>query len=250
MMMTHRVGTSTPHSGLSNKGDVTSAESLLLVAIFALNVTLSMPAAARPAVSEALGPAIVIDGDTLEIGTERIRLEGIDAPEATQSCAHRWIGTWSCGQAATRELSQLVAGTDVVCRSQGRDKYGRMLGRCEANGLDINAEMVKRGFAWAFVKYSSTFVAEEAHARQAGIGIWQSASEPAWDFRAKRWQVAQSAAPEGCAIKGNITNRGRIYHMPWSPWYDKVRVEPARGERWFCSETEAEQAGFRAANPG
>ena len=46
-------------------------------------------------------------------------------------------------------------------------------------------------------------------------------------------------------IKGNITDNGRIYHMPWSPWYGKVRIDPARGERWFCNENEAMAAGWR-----
>ncbi len=60
-----------------------------------------------------------------------------------------------------------------------------------------------------------------------------------------------AAAPDGCVIKGAVTKNGRIYHMPWSPWYDKVRIDddPAkRGERrWFCSEAEAEAAGWRPA---
>jgi hypothetical protein len=46
-------------------------------------------------------------------------------------------------------------------------------------------------------------------------------------------------------IKGNITNGGRIYHMPWSPWYEKVRIETTKGERWFCNENEAVAAGWR-----
>jgi hypothetical protein len=67
-------------------------------------------------------------------------------------------------------------------------------------------------------------------------------------FRAAgRWAAAEPSAPEGCAIKGNVTSNGRIYHMPWSPWYAKVRIEPAKGERWFCSEAEAAGAGFRPA---
>ena len=89
------------------------------------------------------GQAKVIDGDTIDIDGVRIRLDGIDAPEATQTCGRRWIGSWSCGEAAASELAKLVTAQPVTCESRGTDKYGRMLGSCFAGGLDINAEMVK-----------------------------------------------------------------------------------------------------------
>lgn len=193
------------------------------------------------------GSATVIDGDTLEIAGERIRLEGIDAPEADQTCGGGWFGSWKCGRAATAQLRWMVGGRRVDCESAGRDKYGRVLGWCSADGRDINAEMVRTGHAWAFVKYSTKYQAIEAEARRAKIGIWKGEAEPPWTFREHRWDVAETAAPEGCAIKGNITGNGHIFHMPWSPWYAKVKVEPEKGERWFCSEREAVQAGFRPA---
>ncbi len=87
----------------------------------------------------------------------------------------------------------------------------------------------------------------EAEARKAKVGIWKGEAEPAWVFRERRWVAAQPDAPQGCAIKGNVTANGHIYHMPWSPWYAKVRVDTAKSERWFCSETEAANAGFRPA---
>lgn len=196
---------------------------------------------------EVSGRATVIDGDTLDVDGRRVRLEGIDAPETAQSCGRRWFGTWACGQAAAKALSQLVDGRRITCRSTGHDAYGRVLGVCNVDATDLNAEMVRRGMAWAFVKYSRSYVAEEAAAREARAGIWQGEAEPAWIFRANRWQSAETAAPSGCAIKGNVTGHGRIYHMPWSPWYGRVKVDAARGERWFCSETEAREAGWRAA---
>lgn len=193
------------------------------------------------------GRAVVIDGDTVEIGGERIRLEGIDAPEADQTCNGGWFGTWKCGRAATEQLRWLTGGRRVDCESAGRDKYGRVLGWCSADGRDINAEMVRTGHAWAFVRYSTRYQSVEADARKAKVGIWKGDAEPAWVFRERRWAAAEPRAPEGCAIKGNITANGHIYHMPWSPWYAKVRIEPAKGERWFCSEAEAGKAGFRPA---
>lgn len=193
------------------------------------------------------GRATVIDGDTLDIGGERVRLEGIDAPETDQTCGGGWFGTWRCGTQATAHLRWLVGGRHVECTSAGQDKYGRALGWCSVEGRDINAEMVRAGFAWAFVKYSKRYETIEAEARKARVGIWKGEAEPAWVFRERRWVAAQPEAPQGCAIKGNVTANGHIYHMPWSPWYAKVRVEPAKGERWFCSETEAANAGFRPA---
>ena len=111
---------------------------------------------------------------------------------------------------------------------------------------DINAEMVRLGMAWAFVRYSQVYVGLEAEARHAHAGIWDGDATPAWDYRAGRWQEAQAATPSGCVIKGNVNGNGRIYHMPWSPWYEKVRMD-GHGKRWFCSEAEAVEAGWRPA---
>lgn len=193
------------------------------------------------------GRATVVDGDTLDIAGQRIRLEGIDAPEAGQTCGGGWLGSWKCGRAATEQLRWLIGGRQVDCQSAGLDKYGRVLGWCSADGRDINVEMVRSGHAWAFVRYSTRYQNLEAEARRAKVGIWKGEAEPAWLYRERHWQVAETGAPQGCAIKGNISANGRIYHMPWSPWYAKVRIEPAKGERWFCNEAEAARAGFRPA---
>ena len=193
------------------------------------------------------GPARVIDGDTIEIAGNRIRLEGIDAPEAGQTCQNAKAETWDCGNAATRVLVDLTQYRSVECKVQGLDKYGRILAICYVGGVDINAEMVKRGYAWAFVKYSKLYVAEETVAHQAKLGIWQGPAVPAWDYRAGKWTASAPEAPEGCAIKGNVSRSGLIYHMPWSPWYQKVAMSADRGTRWFCTEAEASAAGWRPA---
>ena len=194
------------------------------------------------------GRARVIDGDTIHVGDTRVRLEGIDAPESTQTCKRATGEDWACGTDATHALRLMVEGREVVCRNHGLDKYGRTLGTCFIEGRDINAEMIKLGLAWAYVKYSSAYVAEEAQARRAKSGIWQGDALPAWDFRALAWTKSDELAPRGCPIKGNVTANGHIYHMPWSQWYDKVRIDGHPGKRWFCSETEAQQAGWRPAH--
>jgi endonuclease YncB( thermonuclease family) len=193
------------------------------------------------------GRARVIDGDTIELSGRHVRLEGIDAPETAQTCGRWLIGTWPCGTAAGDALEKLIGGQTVTCDSRGLDKYGRTLGVCFVAGRDVNAEMVREGYAWAFVKYSTSYVQEEAEARALHIGIWQGKAEPAWEFRAHRWAGAEQDAPKGCAIKGNVTAHGRIYHMPWSPWYGKIRIDEAKGKRWFCTEAEALAAGWRPA---
>lgn len=191
------------------------------------------------------GSARVVDGDTIEIGTLRIRLEGIDAPEISQQCERDGGAPWPCGQKAAGELRALVAGNDVLCDETGKDKYRRTLAICFADGVNINETMVRSGYAWAFIKYSRRFEDVEAEARAARIGIWQGVSEAPWDYRHRDWKTAEQEAPSGCAIKGNISKKGRIYHMPWSLWYDNVRINQHRGERWFCSEAEAVAAGWR-----
>lgn len=194
------------------------------------------------------GPARVVDGDTLEVAGQRIRLEGIDAPELSQNCTAASGTEWNCGGAAAQALRRLISNKDIACDSRGLDKYGRMLGVCFEEGLEINSELVTQGFAWAFIKYSQSYVAAERVARAAKAGIWQGPALPAWEYRHKQWASAEPAAPAGCAIKGNVSGKGRIFHTPWSPWYGQVTIDPGRGEHWFCSEGEALAAGWRPAS--
>lgn len=187
----------------------------------------------------------VIDGDTLDIGDTRYRIHGIDAPERGQSCSA--LGeTWSCGASATERLIALTEGRKVRCDGIEDDGRGRIVAKCYADGEDIGAAMVESGFAWAFLKYSDDYRDAETRARAARRGVWRGPAQAPWDYRAKRWETAAQEAPDGCAIKGNISSRGKIYHAPWSRSYARTRINVARGERWFCSEEEALAAGWRA----
>src|SRR5690606_25546668 len=127
----------------------------------------------EPGLAAVTGVARVVDGDTLEVGGAKVRLEGIDAPEAGQTCGRKWLGSWECGAAATRYLADLVEGQEIRCLSRGLDRYGRTLGVCYAGGIEINAQMVRHGLAWAFVKYSRSYVEAETEARTLKLGIWQ-----------------------------------------------------------------------------
>lgn len=192
------------------------------------------------------GIAEIVDGDTLTLGGQAIRLHGIDAPEAGQRCQRASGTEWRCGREAINHLASLAEGRTLVCRGDTFDDFDRLIGTCTADGADVSAQMVRDGMAWAFVRFSQDYVAEEAEARAAGRGIWRGPAQPAWDFRAARWQVAEQESPTGCPIKGNISDNGQIYHAPWSPWYSRTSINEARGERWFCSEREALDAGWRA----
>lgn len=225
----------------------------LLPVAFALVTSHLSPAAARsypapvPINQDFAGLTRVIDGDTIHVGDTRIRLEGIDAPESNQTCKRADGSEWPCGTEATRAMRAMVEGREVVCRNHGLDLYGRTLATCFIGNRNINEDMVRRGLAWAYVKYSRAYVSEETAARQAKLGVWQGEATPPWEFRAQAWGRSAEQAPTGCPIKGNVTAGGRIYHMPWSPWYGKVRIDGHPGKRWFCTETEAQAAGWRPA---
>ena len=108
--------------------------------------------------------------------------------------------------------------------------------------------LVSEGLALAYRRFSERFVPLEEVAAATRRGVWQTPFEPPWEYRAHRWEVAAQEAPEGCPIKGNISRAGdRIYHTPWgSQWYDRTKISFDQGERWFCSEREALDAGWRA----
>ena len=217
-----------------------SARFLLLV--FGLSFIMAPQKAVAVEVS---GPARIIDGDTLVIGETIVRLHGIDAAETGQRCAGEGHRILRPGKDAIQILQGLAEG-GVSCVGSEWDDYGRLVAVCRsAKGEDINRQLVSDGWAWAFVKYSSDYVQEEASARSHHLGIWAMACEPPWVFRHKRWEVAAQKAPDGCPIKGNISENGHIYHVPWSRDYIRTRIDTTKGERWFCGEKDALAAGWR-----
>ncbi len=130
----------------------------------------------------------------------------------------------------------------------GRDRYKRIIGRCTVAGEDLGAWMVLQGWALTYRRYSLDYVDEEADARAARRGIWAGEFVKPWKWRRGKRLAANDNAPGQCRIKGNINRKGeRIYHVPSGQWYDRSRIDPAKGERWFCSEAEARNAGWRRA---
>jgi endonuclease YncB( thermonuclease family) len=207
---------------------------------------------AVPAGAETLtGRARVVDGDTLEIAADTVRLFGIDAPEHGQTCETADGTGWDCGAWAADELARRVRSQMLTCAGAERDRYGRLLATCTTAGADIAEGLVRDGVVFAYLKYSRRYLALEKQAAVAGAGLWQGRAARPEDFRAEEAKAAQvrapGDAPSGCAIKGNISASGRIYHLPGQEDYDATRISAKRGERWFCSEDEAKAAGWRRA---
>ncbi len=131
------------------------------------------PAAKPAAKGEAItGTASVIDADTLDIHSQRIRLVGIDAPESKQKCLDTSGGLYRCGAAAANALSDWINRNPVTCVSEGHDRYNRTLGKCTVRGQSVQDWLVRNGHALAYRVYSKEFIPAEEAARAAKIGIW------------------------------------------------------------------------------
>ncbi len=210
-------------------------------------LTIALCLLAISALADVAGVASVIDGDTIEVHGQPIRLHGIDAPESRQLC-RRDGKSWPCGKDAANALADKIARRLVTCEDLGRDRYKRIIGRCAVAGEDMGAWMVQQGLALAYRRYSLDYVDQEADARAAQRGIWASEFVKPWAWRRGKRIVANDNAPDQCRIKGNINRKGeRIYHMPGQQAYGVTRINPAEDERWFCSEVEARATGWRKA---
>ncbi|WP_173931834.1 thermonuclease family protein [Chelativorans sp. Marseille-P2723] len=138
------------------------------------------------AVRQLTGPFSVGDGDSLTLAGERIRLRGIDAPELGQQCVAGGQ-TYACGNEARRALAKLVRHGELICEGRERDRYGRLLARCRAGGLDLNHAMVEAGWAIAYGDYHEA----EADARSKRGGLWAGTFERPKDWRARKGQARE-----------------------------------------------------------
>lgn len=223
-----------------------STQTMRIAAILAVALV-AVPAHA----ATVYGPATVTDGDSLEIQGSRIRLFGIDAPEASQTCDQNGQN-WACGQASADRLRALIGDTEISCAGNEVDVYGRLLAVCTIGGVSLNRTMVAEGWATAFRRYSEDYVADEMRARTSKLGLWDSSFMAPEDYRmaqdaaAPRGQPSQRQAASNvsngaCAIKGNRSSRGDwIYHLPGMRYYAETQAEEV-----FCTEAEALAAGYR-----
>lgn len=223
---------------------------------FAAALAFGVPTLASANVIE--GTAEVIDGDSLRVGGTEVRLFGVDAPEYTQSCFSNGAQV-ACGAMAKDALEGLIGAGKLVCMAQGTDQYGRTVARCQTAGVDVGNALVASGWATAFRRFGTDYVAAETRARAVRAGIWQWDFQPPEDYRASL-QAPREPAPaqrlarasaqprrferDGmCLIKGNHSRKGDwIYHLPGMPYYDATRAEA-----YFCTEAQAQAAGYRRA---
>ena len=215
---------------------------------------------------------IVLDGDTFQLDGTIYRLDGVDAPEIDQKCLDQRGDIWPCGVAARDRLSAQIGNRAVRCDDKGPDPdhKNRHLGICSIEGESgtLNAWLVREGWA---IRYEPAakgrFTAEETDARDNKRALWAGCfAEPremrAWNqngarlvggacqaahqnrTREKLFRV-DSAMPLGCPIKAKLALRAigyqGIYHLPSCGSY----LRQKRVNRWFCSEEDAQAAGFR-----
>jgi endonuclease YncB( thermonuclease family) len=128
----------------------------------------------------------VTDGDSLRRGSQRLRLYGIDAPELGQECLDEARRRYRCGEEARRLLAELIGERDVACELIEKDRYRRDVARCRVDGIELNREMVWRGWALAYDRHSTDYLVAEAAARSAKRGLWRGEFELPEDFRAQQ----------------------------------------------------------------
>lgn len=152
---------------------------LLTAAIFAL-LLLFIARMDEVSIRSSTGRAQVNDGDTLTLNGERLRLRGIDAPEFAQTCQAEGRD-YACGRDARRVLAGLAEGRSITCEGWERDRYQRLLAVCRTGDLNLNAEMVRLGWAVSYGDYR----AEESQARSLKVGLWRGEFEMPRDWRLK-----------------------------------------------------------------
>ncbi len=130
------------------------------------------------------GNASAKDGDSLVLNGTEVRLHGIDAPEYNQNCG-RPSGDYPCGREAAKALRNLLRGRTINCRSIDTDRYGRAVSICRDGDFEINREMVRSGWAVAYIRHSVSYVRAQQEAKLSKRGIWQGRFEMPENYRAR-----------------------------------------------------------------
>lgn len=192
--------------------------------------------------SKLEGRAVAVTGDRLRVAGSVLTLDGIEAPEPAQQCTRK-SGSWRCGAASKDTLAALVRNRRVSCDVLDDSATGKRA-RCYVEGNDVAEELVRKGSVFSSGGFLSRYSGIESEAQDQKIGLWSGDADRPQDYRDKRWEAAKKSAPDGCPIKGRIRSGARTYVLPWASGYDGIKLKASRGERWFCSEQEAEEAGW------
>ena len=186
----------------------------------------------------------VIDGDTIQIeGGAKVRYIGIDTPETVDPRT----SVQCYGKEAAAKNRELVEGKRVRFEKDvsETDKYGRLLRYVFIGENFVNETLVRGGYAFSLpyppdVKYQDSFDKAQEFARENDKGLWGSCGFIAG-------AETKTTVPEtDCVIKGNISTSGeKIYHLPGQKYYNQTVITESRGERWFCTEADAQAAGWR-----
>lgn len=152
----------------------------LLSAAGLVTLCLTLSLQATKAGDALRGMPRVIDGNTIELAGQRLRLHGIDAPELGQVCELRGK-PYDCGEISRAALLDLTAGTPILCRpieSESGTAY------CFAEDYDLSSGMVYTGWALADREVTDRYVETEAGARDGKRGLWRGRFVAPWDWRA------------------------------------------------------------------
>ncbi len=226
---------------------------LALAALAALTVFCGRLPASAVETTGAGQDLQVIDGDTLQSGSDILQLYGLDAPELGQVCL-RDGEPWQCGLEAAFALQKLLAlsGTPVVCkvwpdgiRTQGA--HGELIRVCWAGrDQDLAMVMLRNGYGMALPDSFPYYGQLERQARAAGLGIWSSEFAAPWEWRQGQHQPRDGVEQAGadCNVKGRVSGGERIYLVPTDAGYQDAAAED--GDR-FCSDEAARREGWRRA---
>ena len=154
--------------------------------------------------ADLTGTALIVDGDTITISGNKIRLSGIDTPEKDQTCRKASI-TWRCGYEASETLRNWTYTKEVRCVGDTKDRYGGLIANCFVDGYNVNARLVYEGLALAYRKDSKQYVPEEDKARTAKRGMWAGEFVAPWDWRKgerlKEVRIGSAPCKGGCSTK-------------------------------------------------
>jgi endonuclease YncB( thermonuclease family) len=220
---------------------------LLLSAMLAGRPGTAVQTAGAPLSGDAHG-AVVFDGDSLDFAGRHLRLAGIDAPELGQICKEEDGTNSHCGLTAAYELRKRLQldPRPLRCWPQGTAEDGATLATCAAGEDDLALVLLESGYARALPEAQVDYRLAEEKAHGSRLGLWSGHAVAPWDWRAERARAKANTPADGCVIAGIISASGeRLYFGPLDRDYAGKAVDSARGERWFCSDEAAREAGWR-----